>query len=152
MKKTLLLALAMFAAVSLHAQTTYTTTQDGCGGHLFQSCFLTADSGGQPFQILYMNSSFSTGPQASITIDTLPFPGTLVVPQTFGQVSGFTPNPDGTRNPYNGTATFESNDGSMTASFDFYAYYVSRCGGGRGGCSVIGWHYRVLAGSTVTVQ
>jgi predicted MFS family arabinose efflux permease len=42
-------------------------------------------------------------------------------------------------------------DGRVTGSFMFYAYYVSTCSGRACG-GTLGWHYHILTGSTVTVK
>ncbi len=65
-----------------------------------------------------------------------------------GTLAGFVANPDGTHHPYYGAGSFDSTDELVTGSFQFYAYYVSICSG-RGCGGTLGWHYRMLSGSTI---
>jgi hypothetical protein len=65
--------------------------------------------------------------------------------QVHGVYSGFMSNPDGSRNPFYGAASFESDDGRVAGSFLFYAYYVSTCSGRACG-GTLGWHYHNLGG------
>jgi len=126
--------LLFFLAMSmpLFAQTTtYTTTQDGCGGKALQYCTLPVTDGtGTPEQIIADNSIY--GGRLTIQQGTYPDQTNIVAVQ--GTYSGFVGNPDGTRNSFYGVAAFESNDGKVSGSFQFYAYYASTCSGrGCGG-------------------
>ena len=69
-----------------------------------------------------------------------------------GVYSGFVPNPNATHQAYYGAGSFLSDDGTVEGSFQFYAYYVATCPGRACAGTVVGWHYRVLIGSTVTQQ
>jgi hypothetical protein len=137
-----LLFLALVCSAS--AQMTYTTTQDSCGGKALQFCQLP------------ISETPSNG-ITSFTIDNRNGFGYLYVgpflsnDQVHGAYSGFVANPDGTRNPFYGAASFLSDDGKLTGSFLFYAYYVSTCSG-RGCGGTLGWHYRILTGSTLNTQ
>jgi hypothetical protein len=150
MKKVMLFITLFFGlTLSALAQTTYTTTQDGCGGKALQYCVLpvTDGSASGPFQIVISNTFYG----ARLTLQEGVYPNQSNVFVDTGIYEGFVANPDGTRHPFNGIASFESTDGSVTAKFTFYAYYAATCSG-RGCGGEIGWHYRILAGSTVTVQ
>ncbi len=143
--RTVALPLLFLALVcSASAQTTYTTTQDACGGKAVQHCRASVtDQTGQPFDLI-----LDTG------VNTLqvnyPYPGSMVF-SVHGAYTGFVANPDGTRNSFYGQASFESDDHTSSASFQFAAYYVSTCSG-RGCGGTLGWHYRILMGSTVTTR
>ncbi len=134
---------------SASAQTTTdTTTQDACGGKANQACY----------NIPAVNQNTVAG---FISIDnrassTFPLQYNFYLGQYgtngyHGTYSGFVANPNGTKNDFNGVATFESDDGSLAGTFQFHAYYVSVCSG-RGCGGTLGWHYRILAGSTATVK
>jgi hypothetical protein len=146
-KQMLFLLLAM--SMPLFAQnSTYTTTQDGCGGKALQYCTLPVSDGtGTPEQIIIDNSIY--GGRLTIQQGTYPTQTNVVAVQ--GTYTGFVGNPDGTRNSFSGIGAFESNDGTVSGSFQYYAYYASTCSG-RGCGGTLGWHYRVLTGSTVTTQ
>lgn len=151
MKKHLLfLLLAM--SMPLFAQTTYTTTTDGCGGKQYQYCLLPVinNQTGQPLSLVIDNRVGTTGPLGTLTVKD-PYPGTNLYLQTHGTYSGFVANPDGSRNPFYGSASFDSDDGTVSGAFQYYAYYVATCSG-RGCGGTLGWHYRINTGSTVTAQ
>jgi hypothetical protein len=146
-KQSLFLLLAM--SMPLFAQnTTYTTTQDGCGGKALQYCTLPVTDGtGTPEQIIIDNTIYG----GRLTIQQGVYPNQTNIAAVQGTYSGFVGNPDGTRNPFYGVAAFESNDGTVSGALQFYAYYVGTCSG-RGCGGTLGWHFRVLTGSTVTTQ
>lgn len=129
---------------SANAQTTYTTTQNVCGGKAYQYCQMPV-------------SSDPASPVTSLIMDNRSGAGNLYIgaftasDQVNGVYSGFLANPDGSRSPFYGAASFESVDQTVTGSFLFYAYYVSTCSGRACG-GTLGWHYHILAGSTVTVK
>jgi len=130
--------------------TTYTSTQDGCGGKALQYCTLPVTDGNPadgPFQIIISNTFYG----AKLTIQQGVYPNQTNIVQVTGTYSGFVGNPDGTRNSFYGVGSFESNDGKVSGPFQFFAYYVATCSG-RGCGGELGWHYRVLRGSTVTTQ
>ncbi len=140
----LIAGLAMFAtAASAQTTTTYTTTADACWGKANQYCTLpvaeTPDNGTTQVIIDSRNN-----------YGYLYIGAFIVADQVQGAYSGFVANPDGTHSPFNGVASFESFDGTVSGSFTFYAYYASTCSG-RGCGGTLGWHYHILSGSTVTV-
>jgi hypothetical protein len=145
MKNLLLLLLA--TSMPLFAQTTtFTTTRDGCGGKALQYCTLPlVDGTGTPEEIVIANSAYG----ARLTIQQGTYPNQTNIVAVQGTYSGFVANPDGTRNSFYGVGAFESDDGKVTGSFQFYAYYASTCSG-RGCGGTLGWHFRILTGSTVT--
>lgn len=135
MKKYFALAIIMLASCFASAQTTYTTTADGCGGKAAQFCILNVvDQSNNP---------------STVTIDSRVNTLTVAGVSNTGSYSGFVANPDGTHNSFYGSASFVSNDVSVTGIFLYYAYYVNVCSG-RGCGGTLGWHYRVNLGSTVT--
>ena len=67
-----------------------------------------------------------------------------------GFLDGFVANPDHTHNPFYGAGSFESVDGTVSAQLQFYAYYFSSGCSGRGCGGTLGWHYRILMGSTIS--
>jgi len=148
MRKALpLLFLVLAMSLPLFAQTTYTTTQNSCGGKSNMYCSMTVTP----------NTPDGAG---TVIIDSrggVPDAGNLYVGafiwrnQVPGVFTGFVANPNGTRTPFFGSASFESNDGRVSAKFLFYAYYASTCSG-RGCGGTIGWHYQIQMGSTVTVD
>jgi len=143
--RTVALPLLLLVLVcSASAQTTYTTTQDVCGGKAFQYCQMPVTS----------------NPPSSITtliMDNRSDAGAMYIgaftlaDQVQGVYSEFVANPDGSHSPFYGSAAFNSNDGTVTGTFLFYAYYVSTCSG-RGCGGTLGWHCRILAGSTVKLN
>lgn len=129
----------LFLALALpaFAQTTYTTTENGCNGKQFSEyCIIPTDSG-------------------TITIDNrAPYRiGYLEIGTTWyhGAYSGFVPCDYGVRSCA-GTSpvTYVSDDGTVHGSFNYFAQYQGSCQGRN--CGVVGWHYTFLSGSTVTVQ
>lgn len=134
----LLMSLASFA------QTTYTTTQDACGGKASQFCSMTvaADPNNGITNIVY--DSRGSYPGANLYIG-----GWGVVPALPGLLAGFVANPDGTHHDFYGVGSFESTDGTVSGSLSFSAHYVSICSG-RGCGGTLGWHYKILSGSTFT--
>src|ERR1700739_881752 len=86
---------------SASAQTTYTTTENVCGGKEYQFCQMPV----------------SSDPASSVTsliIDNRSDAGNLSIgasiasDQVNGVYSGFVGNPDGSRNPFYGAASFDS--------------------------------------------
>jgi hypothetical protein len=143
----LLLALAIGASAQT---TTYTTTKDGCGAKNLGYCRLdVTDQLNRPFVAVLDALYNSQGPINTLTIETLPWPGSTVL-SAHGTFSGFVPNPNGTRQAYYGAGSFLSDDGTVEGTFQFYAYYIATCSGRACAGTVVGWHYRVLVGSTVT--
>jgi hypothetical protein len=137
----LLLAMSMpLFAQTNYQTTTYTTTTDACGGKAQQFCTLPV-TGGTINQIIIDNRQ---------NYGNLYLGAFTLTDQVQGVYSGFVANPDGSHSPFNGIASFESNDGTVVGSFTFSAYYVSTCSG-RGCGGTLGWHYKILSGSTVTV-
>jgi len=134
----LLMSLASFG------QTTYTTTQDSCGGKTSMLCWLNAvDQNGNVVQI---------------TIDNrLPYrQGYLGITPSGGSTTwyhgGYSfPQPSSGTDPFYGVATYASDAGLVNGNFVVYAYYVKTCSG-RGCGATLGWHYVVKMGSTVTVD
>jgi len=154
MRKSVLAVLTLFvlAAVATHAsaQTMYTTTTDSCGGKANQYCRMSVtDQANQPFDLIIDNRYAGTGLIGRLQIN-YPYPGDVVFSVT-GTFTGFVSNPDGTRNDFYSTATYVSNDGMVNATFNYRAYYQRTCSG-RGCGGTLGWHYLILAGSTVEVQ
>ena len=136
--------LSLFLAVGAMAQTTtYTVSKDACGGKSTQFCTLqTTDQNGSPFTIYIDNRN---------SVENLYLGNFLSEGVHHGLYSGFVGNPDGTHNAYYGAASFLSDDGTIAGNFQFFAYYVATCSG-RGCGGTLGWHFRVLLGSTITVQ
>jgi|SRR5882762_6495343 len=144
MKNAFVMVAILLAPLFAAAQTTtYTTTETRCGGKATQYC--------GPIPVLDQSGKVN-----SITIDNRGGIGNLYVGdftaanQISGQYSGFVGNPDGTRTPFYGVASFKSNDGTATGSLQFYAYYVATCSGRACG-GTIGWHYQILLGSVVQI-
>lgn len=133
--------------------TTYTTTADGCGAKNLGYCRLNViDQASNPFAIVLDTRYTSTVGQLNTlsVYDTAnTYPPLLSV---HGAYSGFFGNPNGTHNPYYGAGAFLSDDGTVQGTFLFYAYYVKFCSGRGCGGGVVGWHFRVLVGSTVINQ
>lgn len=145
----LLLALAIVASAQT---TTYTTTKDGCGAKNLGYCRLdVTDQLNHPFVAVLDARYTASGPinTLSITTPDNAYPYLLSV---HGAYSGFVPNPNGTRQAYYGAGSFLSDDGTVEGTFQFYAYYIATCSGRACAGTMVGWHYRVLVGSTVTQQ
>ena len=132
-----LLPLMFLLAITASAQTTYTTTSDGCGAKNLGYCTLPVNGG-------TLTLDARVAPSGPINKLTLP---TGI--QYHGTFSGFNPNPNGTRNPYYDVGSFVSDDHSVVGTFQFYAWYVGTCSGKGCGPVAIGWHFRVLQESTV---
>ena len=144
----LLLALAIVASAQT---TTYTTTKDGCGAKNLGYCTLpVTDQNGQALQ-LTLDARYAASGQINTLSVATPYPGTVVF-SVHGAYSGFVPNPNGTRQAYYGAGSFLSDDSTVEGTFQFYAYYIATCSGRACAGTVVGWHYRVLIGSTVTKQ
>ena len=155
--RTVALPLLFLALVcSASAQITYTTTANGCGGKNIGYCRIAV-------------ASDSASDVVAVTFDNRNLSGRLLLnhadgsySQYDGRYAGFVPNPDGTYasyyglGTYSGADTFESNGsspkGTVQGQLQFYAYYVGTCAGRGCGPVVIGWHYEILSGSTVTLQ
>jgi hypothetical protein len=136
--------LSLVLVCSASAQTTFTTTQNVCGGIAYQYCQMPVSSDpASSVTSLIMDNRSDAG--------NLYIGAFIAADQVHGAYSGFIGNPDGSRNPFYGAASFESDDGKVTGSFLFYAYYVSTCSGRACG-GTLGWHYRILEGSTATVK
>jgi hypothetical protein len=145
-----LLLLALVAVASAQT-TTYTTTADGCGGKNLGYCLVAVkDQSGNSFLLALDARYTSSGQINTLAIETAD--GTAIAFTVHGTYAGFVANPNGTKQAYYGAGSFDSDDSSVEGSFQFYAYYIASCSGR--GCSgtVVGWHYRVLVGSTVTQQ
>ena len=145
--RTVALPLLFLALVcSARAQTTtYTTTQDACSGKANQACFnipVTDQNGTAGVISIDNRASFRVG-----YLDLGPYG----VNEYHGVYSGFVGNPNGTHSPFSGVASYESDDGTVVGQFYFNATYVSTCSGRACG-GTLGWHYRILAGSSVTVN
>ena len=148
MKKLLAIALLFLPIMAVAQTTTYTTTQDACSGKANQACYNIPDidQNGATGYVSIDNRSGSTFPlQYNFYL------GPYGTNGMHGTYSGFVANPDGTRAAFYGYASFLSDDGRVEASWHFYATYVSTCSGRACG-GTLGWHYRILAGSTVEVQ
>lgn len=154
MKRLIVVMLALMgcgAVLPASAQSTYTTIVDGCGGKANQYCRVAArDQNEQPFDVIIDTRISPTVGNISTLSINYPFPGPQVL-SVHGNYIGFDANPDGTKNAYYAAATFTSDDGSVEGTFQFYGYYVKSCSG-RGCGGTIGWHFRILTGSVVTVQ
>lgn len=140
-KRILLTFAVLLAPCFATAQTTYTTTQDACGGKAVQYC--------GPVAVVDDNGNSNT-----ITIDNRNSFGYLYVGDviTGARYIGVYSYPTQTAHtPFYGVATYESNDGVASAQFNVYAFFVSSCSG-RGCGGTLGWHYKILMGSTITVQ
>jgi len=140
---------------SASAQTaTYTTTQDACGGKANQACYNipVVDQHAVAGHISIDNRYPSTDPlQYNFYLGQY---GTNGYHGTYsGFVANSDKNPNGTPSTadFNGIASFESDDETVSAQFQYHAYYVKVCSG-RGCGGTLGWHYRILAGGTVTVN
>jgi len=132
--------------------TTYTTTADGCGAKNLGYCRLNVtDQLNHPFVAVLDARYNSQGQINTLTIETLPWPGSTVL-SVHGKFSGFVPNPNGTRQAYYGAGSFLSDDSTVEGTFQFYAYYIATCSGRACAGTMVGWHYRVLTGSTVMQQ
>ena len=145
-----LLSLILLAGTAL-ASTTYTTTQTGCGGKNLGYCMLPASSNGVNY-LITLDTRYTGGGQINrltISDSANDYPPIL---QDHGVFAGFVPNPDGTTHPYYGAGSFLSDDGLVSGSFQFYAYYIGTCSGRGCAGTTIGWHYQVLLGSTVTTE
>jgi hypothetical protein len=152
MKKHLLfLLLAM--SMPLFAQTSYSTTADGCGSKNLGWCQLYAvDQNGNQFRIVLDNRYTSSGTQINtLTVYAADNSSTPLL-TSHGTFSGFVGNPNGTRSSYYGAGSFLSDDSTVGGNFSFYAYYVATCSGRGCGPVVIGWHFNVLMGSTATAN
>ncbi len=128
--------------------TTYTTTQDACGGKANQACYNIpdVDQNGVTGYISIDNRVGTTYPlQYNFYL------GPYGTNGSHGTYSGFVANPDKTTNDFNGVASYDSDDGTVSATLQFHAYYVKMCSG-RGCGGTLSWHYRILAWSTVTVK
>ena len=154
-KRLLFLLLAM--SLPLFAQTTtYTTTADGCGGKNIGYCRVAA-------------TSDPASSVSAITFDNRSGGGVLYLDRTDnsylqfkGAYTGFGGNPDGTHNDYDGVGTYDgyatidssgaSPNGTAHGQLLFHAYYVGTCSGRGCGPVVVGWHYLIKSGSTVTVS
>ena len=149
------LPMGVFAAVLLAgtalAQSTYTTTADGCGGKNLGYCILPVhDQSGQTFQ-LTLDARYNSQGQINTLTVAYPFPGNTIF-TVHGAYSGFVGNPNGTHTAYYGSGSFASDDSTVNGQFSFYAYYVATCSGRGCAGATVGWHYRVLTGSTVTAN
>lgn len=142
------LATMILSCVSLTfaaAQTTYTTTQDACAGKANQACFNIPVVDQNGFSGVVSIDNRSETSQYNFYL------GPFGTNGYHGEYSGFVANPDGTKNEFNGVASYTSDDATLVSQFQFHAYYVKVCSG-RGCGGTLGWHFRILAGSTVTVQ
>jgi hypothetical protein len=144
----LVMCLPMFAQ---NTMTTVTTVQDGCGGKVLYCTLAVTDENGGAGQITLDNRYTGTGPLGNLSISALEYNGSA-----HGSYSGITSNPDGTRNPFDGVATFSGKgfnaDGtpfSASGTFNYHAVFVYICQGR--GCPNYGWHITVKAGSTVSI-
>jgi hypothetical protein len=131
------LLLLLCGTLAAQTTTTYTLTQNSCAGTANQYCLLPTDGG-----------TFTMDNRAPSRLGYLEFPnGTWI----HGAYSGLVSNPDGTRNPFYGTAHYLSDNGTVTATLNFYAHYVSTCSG-RGCGGTLGWHYTFLTGSVIETK
>jgi hypothetical protein len=144
-----LLLLIMVCSASAQT-TTYTATQDGCGAKNLGYCVLhTLNDNGAPFTVTLDARYAASGQINTLEIDTVPY---SVLTRVHGSYSGFTGNPNGTHASYYGVGEFGSDDGTIKGAYQYYAYYVPTCSGRGCAGTVVGWHFKVLAGSTVTVK
>jgi hypothetical protein len=153
MKKVIFVLLAM--SMPLFAQTTITTVrtlQDGCDQKSIYCTLAVMDENNAAGQILVDNRSTAQGPLGFLTVSALEFSGT-----GRGTYTGFHGNPDGTKNPFDGTATYsgsgydaDGNPFTMSGTFYYHAHFVSTCSGR--GCPNYGWHFTIKAGSTASVS
>jgi hypothetical protein len=138
-------------AVASAQTTTYTTSRDGCGAKNLGYCLDSiVDDNNQPFELVLDARYASNGPIN--TLDIRSSDNTTTYVHVHGTFAGFVPNTNGTKQAYYGAGSFDSDDGHVAGSFQFYAYYVGTCSGRGCAGAMVGWHYRVLLGSTVTQQ
>jgi hypothetical protein len=145
MKKLIILAGLVLSSLFASGQTVYTTTQDACSGTAHQACYNipVVDQNNMP--------GFISMDNRSVNLQYNFYLGAYANNGIHGTYDGFVGNPDGTRNDFNGVASFVSDSGTVEAQLQFHAYYVKTCSG-RGCGGTLGWHFRLLAGSTVTVN
>jgi hypothetical protein len=146
MKIRFVLPLLFLLSMSAFAQTTYTTTADGCTAKAsFENCTLPV------IDQNHVASYVAVDTRGSYPNGTMYIGGWGLDPHS-GVFAGLNGNPNGTHNAFYGAGSFESTDELVSADLQFYAYYVASCSGR--GCSgtQIGWHFRFLAGSTIAVQ
>jgi hypothetical protein len=151
--RTVALPLLLVALVTVASAqtTTYTTTADGCGGKNLGYCLVAVkDQSGSAFLLALDTRYTGSGQINTLSIETSD--GTSFILQKHGVYDGFVPNPNGTRQAYYGAGSFTSDDDSVSGAFQFYAYYIATCSGRGCAGAMVGWHYRVLLGSTVTQQ
>lgn len=144
-----LLPLLLLLATTAGAQTTYTTTANGCGGKNLGFCMLPATDQNAVHYLITLDTRVTGGgPINRLTISDAAndYPPIL---QDHGVFSGFVGNPNGTHAPYYGSGSFLSDDGKIKATLDFYAYYIATCSGRGCAGATVGWHYQVLMGSSV---
>lgn len=150
MRKLIVTFALLLTPLALPAQT-YTTSADGCGGKNLGYCTLPASSYAGNYKLVLDARNNSQGPINTLTITTPDFPATTLL-TVHGTYAGFVANPDGTHNAYYSSGSFTSDDNTVNGQFTFYAYYVATCSGRGCAGTVVGWHFRVTSGSTVTVQ
>jgi hypothetical protein len=144
-----LLLLALVAVASAQTTTTYTTTADGCGAKDLRYCILNVvDDSGQPFQLTLDHRYNAQGPIDTLTV-SYPYPGAQIF--SVHGVYTLTACTSPAKTCYS-TVSFVSDDGKVAGNFQTYVYWVGTCSGRACGPVVVGWHYRVLVGSTVTQQ
>lgn len=140
MKKLFAVLALAFCSMLAHSQTTYTVTQDSCGGKAVMYC--------SPLPVVDQN-----GVASAMAIDNRNNWGFLYLYGWGGpRVHGTYTFPSGSsRTDFYGDANFVSDDNTVTATFLVHAHYVSVCSGRACG-GTLGWHYVILIGSTVEVQ
>jgi curli biogenesis system outer membrane secretion channel CsgG len=151
------LLLLTLVAVASAQTTTYTTTTNGCGAKNIGYCRVPTSSEPSSDVIAVTFDNRSAGGRLQLNYQD----GSYV--QFRGSYSGFTTVPPGSPKTYYGLGSYSGTveydptgklPGGTTVSgnLQFYAYWVGTCSGRGCGPVVIGWHYQILSGSTVTQQ
>jgi hypothetical protein len=135
-----LILLALVLPALAQTNTTYTVTQNSCGAKNLGFCSMpVVDQDNNMSTIVIDNRNNAQYLYlGAFSLDSTRYHGTLTLPT--GQ----------TRDSFYGTASFVSDDGTVTGNFTVYAFYQGSCSG-RGCGGNIGWHYIVQSGSTVEV-
>jgi hypothetical protein len=161
MKRLIFSLVMLLMPLAVSAQNTYTTTADGCGGKNLGYCLLPVnDQGGNPFQLVLDHRNNSQGPIDTMTVQAPDYPHAQML-SVHGAYAGFV-GPTDNHTPFFSSGSFASDATTVDSNgntipqvqgqFNYYAYYVPSCSGRGCGGTVIGWHFKVLTGSTVAVQ
>ncbi len=151
MKKLIILAGLLFSTLFTFGQTTYTVTQNSCGNKNLGYCSLpVTDDNNVPYLIVVDHRSNSQGPIDTLSIETPIFPYTTLY-TSHAAFAGFVTAPPSTTDVF-GVLTVDTDDGQVHAGLEYRAHYVFTCSGRGCAGPVIGWHYFVQSGSTITKQ